>query len=397
MAKVDNASEEGISKSVLYLMSAGAGLVVANNYYNQPLLNLIAKDFGVSESAVSNIPLFTQLGYAFGLLFIIPLGDKFPRKKMVMIDFIFIIASLLVMALAPSLPVLTISGFFVGFSCVVPQVFVPMAAQLAKPEKRGSAIGIVMSGLLIGILGSRFVSGFVGEYLGWRVMYYIAAGMMLVLWGLLKLKLPELQPDFTGTYKELMQSLWDYFKTESSVRLAALRGALGFAGFSAFWTTLVFLMEDNFSYGSGIAGTFGILGIAGALAASLIGKLSDTMNKNLLIINATLVMILAWAVFEFSGYSIIGLVIGVILVDMGLQSLHITNQNIIFSRNPDARNRINTIYMVGYFIGGALGTTTGAYAWELFQWRGVASLGLIYSVLILVFHLLFRKPMPDEN
>ena len=305
MAKVDNASEEGISKSVLYLMSAGAGLVVANNYYNQPLLNLIAKDFGVSESAVSNIPLFTQLGYAFGLLFIIPLGDKFPRKKMVMIDFIFIIASLLVMALAPSLPVLTISGFFVGFSCVVPQVFVPMAAQLAKPEKRGSAIGIVMSGLLIGILGSRFVSGFVGEYLGWRVMYYIAAGMMLVLWGLLKLKLPELQPDFTGTYKELMQSLWDYFKTESPVRLAALRGALGFAGFSAFWTTLVFLMEDNFSYGSGVAGTFGVLGIAGALAASLIGKLSDTMNKNRLIIIATLVMILAWAVFEFSGYSII--------------------------------------------------------------------------------------------
>ena len=397
MAKVDNASEEGISKSVLYLMSAGAGLVVANNYYNQPLLNLIAKDFGVSESAVSNIPLFTQLGYAFGLLFIIPLGDKFPRKKMVMIDFIFIITSLLVMALAPSLPVLTISGFFVGFSCVVPQVFVPMAAQLAKPEKRGSAIGIVMSGLLIGILGSRFVSGFVGEYLGWRVMYYIAAGMMLVLWGLLKLKLPELQPNFFGTYKELMQSLWGYFKTESSVRLAALRGALGFAGFSAFWTTLVFLMEENFNYGSGVAGTFGVLGIAGALAASLIGKLSDKMNKNRLIIISTILMIVAWVVFEFSGYSIIGLVIGVILVDMGLQSLHITNQNIIFSRNPDARNRINTIYMVGYFIGAALGTTTGAYAWEFFQWQGVASLGLIYSVLILIFHLLFKKSLAEEN
>lgn len=381
----------GISKSVLYLMSASAGLVVANNYYNQPLLNLIANDFGVSEAAVSNVPLFTQLGYAFGLLFIIPLGDKFPRKKMVMVDFIVIIISLLAMAIAPSLPILILSGFVVGFSCVVPQVFVPMAAQLANPENRGSAIGIVMSGLLIGILGSRFISGYVGEYFGWRAMYYGASGIMLILWLLLKLKLPELQPDFKCTYKQLMQSTWHYFKTESPVRLAAVRGGLGFAGFSAFWTTLVFVMEDNFNYGSGIAGAFGLLGIGGALAATVIGKLSDRMNKNNLITLATLIMLLAWVIFEFSGNSIIGMVIGVLLVDMGLQSLHITNQNIIFSRNQDARNRINTIYMVGYFAGGALGTITGAYAWELFDWEGVATLGLFYTILILITHFLFKK------
>ena len=380
-----------LSKPVLYLMSAGAGLVVANNYYNQPLLNLIAKDFGVSESAVSNIPLFTQLGYAFGLLFIIPLGDKFPRKKMVMIDFVVIIISLLIMAIAPSLLILIISGFLVGFSCVVPQVFVPMAAQLAKPENKGSAIGIVMSGLLIGILGSRFISGYVGEYFGWRVMYYAAAAIMLILWLLLKLKLPELQPDFKGSYKELMQSTWHYFKKESPVRLAAARGALGFAGFSAFWTTLVFVMEDNFNYGSGVAGSFGLLGIGGALAATVMGKLSDKMNKNRLITIATIIMVLAWVIFEFSGNSIIGMVIGVLLVDMGLQSLHITNQNIIFSNNQEARNRINTIYMVGYFAGGALGTTTGAYAWEIYHWNGVATLGLIYTLLILIFHILFKK------
>ena len=380
-----------LSKPVLYLMSAGAGLVVANNYYNQPLLNLIAKDFGVSESAVSNIPLFTQLGYAFGLLFIIPLGDKFPRKKMVMIDFVVIIISLLAMAIAPSLLILIISGFLVGFSCVVPQVFVPMAAQLAKPENKGSTIGIVMSGLLIGILGSRFISGYVGEYLGWRAMYYAAAAIMLILWLLLKLKLPELQPDFKGSYKELMQSTWHYFKKESPVRLAAARGALGFAGFSAFWTTLVFVMEDNFNYGSGVAGSFGLLGIGGALAATVMGKLSDKMNKNRLITIATIIMVLAWVIFEFSGNSIIGMVIGVLLVDMGLQSLHITNQNIIFSKNQEARNRINTIYMVGYFVGGALGTTTGAYAWEIYHWTGVATLGLIYTLIILILHIIFKK------
>ena len=381
-----------LSRSLLYLMAIGAGLVVANNYYNQPLLNLIAKTFGVSESQVSNIPLFTQLGYAFGLLFIIPLGDKFPRKKLILIDFVAIVASLLFAATANSLLILIISSFVIGFSSVVPQLFVPMAAQLSDDKNKGHAIGIVMSGLLIGILGSRLVSGYVGEFLGWRAMFYLAAGIMILYWILLFFKLPELQPDFKGSYSQLMKSLVHYFKTESSVRLAALRGGLGFAGFSAFWTTLVFLMEENFHYGSGVTGSFGILGIGGAVAATVMGKMSDRLNKNLLISIAVLVMIFAWGIFEFSGSSIIGLVIGVVLIDMGLQSLHITNQNIIFSRNPDARNRINTIYMVGYFIGGAIGTTSGAYAWQYFKWPGVATLGLIYSILILIFHLLLKKP-----
>lgn len=384
-------AEQKLSNSLLYVMAVGAGLVVANNYYNQPLLNLMAKSFQVSEAAVSNIPLFTQLGYAFGLLFIIPLGDKFNRKKLILFDFIAIISSLLIAAISPSLLVLTIASFCIGFSSVVPQLFVPMAAQLAKPNDKGRAIGIVMSGLLIGILGSRSISGYVGEYLGWRSMYFIASGIMLLYALVLVFKLPSLTSDFKGSYVKLMQSLWKYFKAEPSVRLAALRGGLGFAGFSAFWTTLVFLMEDNFNYGSGIAGMFGILGIGGTLAATWAGKLSDKMNKNRLITIATLVMVLAWGVFEFSGNSIIGLVIGVIFIDMGLQSLHITNQNIIFSKNPEARNRINTIYMVGYFIGGALGTTTGAYAWQWFQWSGVASLGLMYTILILLVHLIFKQ------
>jgi len=384
-------TEAKLPNSLLYLMAVGAGLVVANNYYNQPLLNLIAETFQVKETAVSNIPLFTQIGYALGLLFIIPLGDKFPRKKLILIDFIAIVISLLAAALAPSLLVLTIASFFIGFSSVVPQLFVPMAAQLASEEKKGRAIGIVMSGLLIGILGSRFISGMVGEYLGWRAMYYIATGIMLIYWVLLKYKLPELAPDFKGTYAQLMKSILHYFRSESSVRLAAMRGGLGFAGFSAFWTTLVFLMEDSFNYGSGVTGAFGILGIGGALAATVMGKLSDRMNKNRLISISTFLMIVAWGIFVFSGSSIIGLIIGVILVDMGLQSLHITNQNIIFSKNQNARNRINTIYMVGYFIGGALGTISGAYAWQEFGWTGVATLGLIYAVLILIFHFLFKN------
>ncbi len=372
-------------------MSMSAGLIVANLYYNQPLLHQISVTFEVSEAAVSNVALYTQLGYALGLLFIIPLGDKISNKKILQYDFLVIIASLVGAASSTSLLWLTISSFFIGFSSATPQLFVPMAAQLADEKNRGRAIGIVMSGLLIGILGSRVVSGLIGERFGWQMMYYVAAVLMLPLFILLQFKLPKLLPEYKGSYVGLLKSIGFYFKTEPSVRLAALRGGLAFAGLSAFWTTLVFLMEDNFGYGSDITGAFGLFGVAGALAAAYVGKLSDKMDPYKIIWYSALLLIVSWVVFLFSGNSIIGLIIGVILVDLGLQALHITNQNIIFSKNPEARNRVNTIYMVGFFIGGALGTSLGAYAWEQFEWTGVSVLGILLSVIIAIVHLVFRK------
>ncbi len=380
-----------LSNSVLYLMSVSAGLIVANLYYNQPLLHQISVTFDVTESAVSNVALSTQLGYALGLLFIIPLGDKVSNKKILQFDFVLMILSLLAAALSNSLLLLIISSFFIGFSSAIPQLFVPMAAQLADEKGRGRAIGIVMSGLLIGILGSRVISGLVGESFGWQMMYYVAAAMMVPLFVLLQLKLPKLVPEYEGSYGSLLKSLGFYFRREPSVRLAALRGGLAFAGLSAFWTTLVFLMEDHFGYGSDITGAFGLFGIAGALAAAFVGKMSDKIDKGKIILYSALLLIISWVVFLFSGNSIIGLIIGVILVDLGLQALHITNQNIIFSKNPEARNRVNTIYMVGFFIGGALGTTLGAYAWGNFGWTGVSILGISLSVIIAVVHLIFRK------
>ncbi|PVW12625.1 MFS transporter [Marixanthomonas spongiae] len=380
-----------LTNSVLYLMSISAGLVVTNLYYNQPLLHQMSETFGVSEAAVSNVALSTQLGYAFGLLFIIPLGDKVSNKKILKFDFLIMIASLIAAGLSNSLFLLIMSSFFMGFSSAIPQLFVPMAAQLADNKGRGRAIGIVMSGLLIGILGSRVISGLVGAEFGWRIMYYAAAVVMVFLFFLLHYKLPKIKPNYTGSYGSLLKSIGFYFKTEPAVRLAALRGGLAFAGLSAFWTTLVFLMEDSFGYGSGVTGAFGLLGIAGALAATIVGKMSDKLSKNKIIIWSVLLLIVSWGIFLFSAHSIIGLVIGVILVDLGLQALHITNQNIIFSKNPEARNRVNTIYMVGFFTGGALGTTLGAYAWEQYNWIGVSVLGLVLSIGIALVHLIFKK------
>ncbi len=372
-------------------MSISAGLIVANLYYNQPLLNLIADTYGVTESAVSNVALSTQLGYAFGLLFINPLGDKLSNHKILLFDFMVMIVALIAAAMSPTLMALIISSFFIGFTSSVPQLFVPMAAQMSDEKGRGRAIGIVMSGLLIGILGSRIISGFIGEAFGWRVMYYGAAILMMALFVILKSKLPKLVPNYKGTYGKLMASLWHYFKTEPALRLAALRGALGFAGLSAFWTTLVFLMEDSFGYGSTITGAFGVFGIVGALGATVVGKMSDKISKNKIILYASILLVLSWLIFLVSDNSIIGLIIGIVIVDLGLQALHITNQNIIFSKNPEARNRVNTVYMVGFFIGGAFGTTLGAIAWQHYGWMGVSYLGTALSLAILIVHLIFKN------
>lgn len=372
-------------------MSISAGLVVANLYYNQPLLHLISVSFNVTESAVSHVALSTQLGYAFGLLFIIPLGDKLSNHKILQFDFTIMVLALIAAAMSNTLMLLIISSFIIGFTSAIPQLFVPMAAQLSDENNRGRAIGIVMSGLLIGILGSRIISGFVGEYYGWRVMYYAASGIMVVLFVILKIKLPKINPDYEGSYRSLMKSLWFYFKKEPSLRLATLRGALAFAGLSAFWTTLVFLMEDSFGYGSSVSGAFGVFGIVGALAATVVGKLNNKVNKNKIIQFSTGLLIISWVVFLISKNSLIGIAIGVILVDLGLQALHVTNQNIIFSKNQEARNRVNTIYMVGFFIGGALGTSLGALMWQHFGWTGVSVLGVAFSVAIAISHQLLKQ------
>lgn len=383
--------QEKLSNSLLYLMAITAGLVVANIYYCQPLLSLIANGFNVSEIEVSNVPLFAQIGYATGLLFMIPLGDKYATKKIITIDFFLIIVSLLAAATATTLMVFVVSSFFIGFSSSIPQLLVPMAAHLSDKTKRGRAIGVVMSGLLIGILGSRFISGFLGEYLGWQFVFFAAAFMMLILLITISFKLPNIKPDYKSNYLKLMQSIFVIFKSDTNVRLSALRGALGFAGLSAFWATLVFLLEESFNYGSAATGSFGALGIVGALTANIIGKRNTDNNKNKLITIATIILVISWCVFLVSATSIIGLVIGVLLIDMGFQSLHITNQSCIFSNNLEAKNRINTIYMVSFFIGGSLGTFVGAIAWSYFKWYGVSIVGLSFSLMILMVHLISLK------
>jgi predicted MFS family arabinose efflux permease len=377
-----------LTQFTLWIMTIATGLVVANIYYNQPLLADIAHTFNITDNKAQQLSLFTQIGYASGLLFIVPLGDMVKRKRLILIDFVLMILSLLISAIAPSILILTIAGFLLGLSSIIPQLLIPMAAHLAKPHERGKKLGFIMSGLLIGILLSRTLSGFIGEHFGWRSMYYIATGLMLAMWLMIFFFLPEVEPDYKGNYKKLMTSLIHLIKTQPKLRMAAFRGALCFAGFSAFWTTLVFLLKQpQFNEGSAAAGAFGLVGAFGALAAGLMGRLSDKMNSYKLSGYTLLLVLISYVVFYFSSNSIAGLIIGVIILDMGVQATHISNQSIIFALIPEARNRLNTVYMVSYFIGGASGTFLASLLWKNYQWTGVCAIGGCLAIIALAAHL----------
>lgn len=386
-------SQAPLTSSLLWLMTIGACLVVANNYYNQPLLGEIAREFAVSEAEANRVATITIFGYAMGLMLLVPLGDKFDKKILIGIDFIFIIGSLVAFALSTSLTMLMVSGFVIGFSSVVPQMFVPLVAQLSLPENRNKNIGIVMGGLLIGILGSRTVSGLLNQYLeSWRSVYFIAAAAMFVLWLFILVLLPRITPTFFGKYKELWRSIILLIKNRPDLRIAAVRGGLSLASFQAFWTTLTFFLErPPYSAGSDVAGLLGLVGIGGALSASYVGKIAGRVSNSTLIIISTLLMIMAWLFFGFWGFSYVGLIVGIFVLDVGLQSLHVTNQTIIFSKNPEATNRLNTVYMTSYFVSGSLGAFLGGKAWELFGWNGVVATGLFFVVALLVVHLLSKK------
>nr|WP_294793880.1 MFS transporter [uncultured Mucilaginibacter sp.] len=394
-----SAENEGslLTPFTLWAITITTGLVIANIYYNQPLLDDIAHTFGVTSAKAGQVAMFTQVGYAIGLLFIVPMADMLKRKRMMIIDFGFIIIALLSAALAPGINALLIASLFIGVSSIIPQLLIPMTAHLAKPSERGRKIGFVQSGLLIGILLSRTLSGFIAAHWGWRCVFFVAAGLMMVMWILVYRLLPEVQPTYKGSYKSLMLSITGLIKENRHLRLAALRGASSFACFSAFWSTIAFLVKDNFGLGSDVAGLFGLAGAFGALAVSNIGRLTDKKSPYKIATITIVALLLSFVIYYFSGYSMVGMIIGVILMDMGLQGTHLCNQTIIFANNPAARNRINTVYMVSYFGGGAVGTFLGTQLWYRYQWTGVCLLGIIVSAITLLLHLNNQEKLQPDT
>lgn len=378
---------------LVLLMAVASALSVANLYYIQPLLAAIGHEFAVSAGQIGFVATMSQIGYAGGMLLIIPLGDIFNQRKLIVWMLLAVTVALGIIALAPSLFILAFASLLVGLTTIVPQLIVPYAASLAPEKTRGQVVGSVMSGLLIGILLARTVSGVIGQYLGWRVVYWFAAVMMVLLAISLRLFLPDDNRLKRGmSYPHLLRSLWFLLRTEPIVQEVSILGGLTFGAFSAFWVTLSFLLETPpYHFGSDVAGLFGLVGVAGAMAASFVGRFADRGDARLLNGASILIVCVSFILMWLTGQWIAGLIIGVILLDLGAQANQVSCQTRVYSLNPAARNRLNTVYMVCYFLGGSLGSVLGTYGWSLWHWSGVCLISLIMLVLALAFYVVHSR------
>lgn len=387
---VMSTKETHLSRGLILILATACGMAVANLYYNQPLLADIAHSFHSTPQKVGIISMCTQIGYAVGMLLFVPLADIRERRKLISILLLAVSLFLIGVATAQNLLWLDIASLAVGITTVVPQVIVPMVAQFADPAQRGKIIGTVMSGLLIGILLARTVSGFIGSFIGWRGMYWIAAAMMLFLVLLLRLLLPQNYPTSTLRYGQLVKSIGRLVVSQRTLREAAMMGAMFFGAFSVFWTSLAFFLEGApYHLGSQVAGLFGLVGVVGAMIAPLAGRLADRFPAKVIIGIAGGINLLSFVFFWLFGAHVWGLIVGVILLDMGVQGAQILNQTRIYSLVPEARSRLNTVYMVSSFIGGAIGSSLGSYAWTVWHWQGVCFAGgamAILGVLVWALH-----------
>lgn len=380
---------KGIPAHLLWMLAIISGLSVANLYYNQPLLNRISADLGVSEFTANLIPMTTQIGYALGLLFIIPLGDLYNRKHIIVVNFLLLMIATCSIASSSSVPYILAASLVMGICSVMPQIFIPIAAQFSLPENKARNVGMMVSGLLTGILGSRVVSGFVGEYWGWRTMYYIAAVLMLLCIFLVLRALPAMPSNFKGTYGGLMKSLFTLYRDHPAIRMVSARAGCCFGSFLALWACLAFkLSGEPFHAGNNVIGMLGLCGIAGALTASFVGSLVQKLGVRFFTYLGCVLMILAWVVMYVFQNFYIGFIVGIVVIDIGMQCVQISNQTCALSMAPKATNRVNTIFMTTYFVGGSLGTFLAGTCWHAWGWTGVTGAGIglaAVSLLITVF------------
>jgi predicted MFS family arabinose efflux permease len=385
-----------LKRGHIVLMAICTGLIVANIYYCPPLIVLISETFKVPETQAGRIPFLTQLGYAIGLLFFVPLGDKVERRGQIVWMAALAVGSLVFAALSPNLPCLEIASICIGAASVIPQLILPMAAHLSPPSRTGKVIGAIMSGLLIGILLSRTLSGFVGRWLGWRWMFGVAAGISLSLLVIIRYAFPVSRPNFTGTYASLMRSLLTLAREQPILREAAAINALGFATFGMFWTTMVLhLSGEPFHFSSDLIGLFGLAGAAGALAAPLVGGSADKRNPRIAIGYGLVLLLLSFVLLYFVANWVMGMIAGIILLDLAMQCIHVSNQSRVYALIPHARNRLNTVYMTVSFAGTSMGSAIGLLAWDKGGWAGVCITGiLLTSAAFTIYALTFKKVRP---
>ncbi|QCZ33266.1 MFS transporter [Escherichia fergusonii] len=374
-----------LSPALIVLMSIATGLAVASNYYAQPLLDTIARNFSLPASSAGFIVTAAQLGYAAGLLFLVPLGDMFERRRLIVSMTLLAAGGMLITASSQSLAMMILGTALTGLFSVVAQILVPLAATLASPDKRGKVVGTIMSGLLLGILLARTVAGLLANLGGWRTVFWVASVLMALMALALWRSLPQMKSETHLNYPQLLGSVFSMFISDKILRTRALLGCLTFANFSILWTSMAFLLAaPPFNYSDGVIGLFGLAGAAGALGARPAGGFADKGKSHHTTTFGLLLLLLSWLAIWFGHTSVLALIIGILVLDLTVQGVHITNQTVIYRIYPDARNRLTAGYMTSYFIGGAAGSLISASAWQHAGWTGVCLAGASLALLNLL-------------
>jgi len=372
-------------------MALSAGIIVANLYYNQPILKQIGEDLHTDESHIGKISMLAQLGYGFGMFFLVPLGDKLDRKKLILSICGLLVVALALTTMARTPTQVVILSFFVGLFSSPTQILLPMAATLGK-ESRGKNVGKVYSGALVGMLGARIIAGLITQYFGWQYVFGISAVMVVGAIVLLQIYLPDVPNKFKGTYGSLIKSTLKLVTEFKVLRQTALLGAFTFGLFCSFWTTLTFhLSSAPFNYTTGAIGSFGLIAIGGALAAPIFGKIADKGNVfRSLFISVSLIIgsVLLLKIFP---YSVPILAISIFILDIGVQATQITNFTRIYALDEHAHSRLNTVYMTTYFIGAAVGTYCGLLSWKLGNWNMATWQMLLWSFIALAIVFVSKR------
>ncbi|VWX59295.1 putative uncharacterized transporter YgaY [Burkholderiales bacterium 8X] len=373
-----------LTPRLLALMAVGSGLSVASNYYVQPLLDLFVRSFGVSPAHAGLMVTLSQVSYLAGLVFLVPLGDWLERRRLLTLTSAITACGLAGMGLAPGFAWLTAFAALVGLTSVTAQIIVPLAAHLSEPDRRGRSVSTVMSGLLIGILAARTFAGLIAEFAGWRAVYLIAAVLMALFSIACRRWLPRIEPTSSGSYWGLLGSVIQLFRQEAVLRRRGLVGALSFCSFSVFWTSMAFMLAQRHGFGEGVIGLFGLIGVVGALCARFAGRLADAGWARVSTGAFLLLLLGSWSLLYLGQTSVPALVVGVVLLDLGAQGTHISNQSEIYRLDAKARSRLTTGYMSSYFLGGAVGSALSVAGWGASGWLGVCVAGVLPVVAALL-------------
>jgi predicted MFS family arabinose efflux permease len=368
------------------LMAVATGLAVASNYYAQPLLPAIGEYFGLSTTAAASIVTVAQLSYALGLILLVPLGDLYERRGLIVSMMLLSAVGLLITACAPHIWVVMVGTAITGTLSVVAQVLVPHTATMAAPEERGKRVGTVMSGLLLGVLLARTAAGVLTDMGSWRTIFWLAALLMVIMAGALWRWLPTYQNPSKLHYLRLLGSIFRLYAEEPLVRARSLLGIFLFASFGILWTPLAFLLANPpYQYSSTTIGLFGLAGAAGAYAANRFGRMADRGRSNTATRLGLGLLVLSWGPIAIGQFSLLALVLGIVVQDLAIQGVHITNQAAIYSLRPEARSRLTAGYMTCYFLGGAAGSLASASAYAHAGWLGVVALGATLGVVALAY------------